>query len=150
MQDDDHIYNAMHSDKVTDGDTSMQNRHNSPVHGPERLQNGPDNYLANRPNDWAAQLRASGHTVVDMEPPMDTGKYSVTFVPREGAPRIKIEMRTIPAKPCPSCGTILEPDGRCHACWGDVMGLCDTCNGILDDGFLCPTCAPNEHTIPTG
>lgn len=37
MQDDDHIYNAMHSDEITDGDTSMQNRHNSPVHGPERL-----------------------------------------------------------------------------------------------------------------
>ncbi len=36
MQDDDHIYNAMHSDEITDGDTSMQNRHNSPVHGPER------------------------------------------------------------------------------------------------------------------
>ena len=108
------------------------------------------NYLAERPNDWAGLLRASGRTVVDMEPPKDTEKYSVTFVPREGAPRIKIEMRTIPAEPCPSCGTNLEPDGRCHACWGGVMGLCDTCNGILDDGFLCPTCAPNEHTIPTG
>jgi hypothetical protein len=34
MQDDDQIYNAMHSDKVTDGDTSMQNRHNPTVHGP--------------------------------------------------------------------------------------------------------------------
>ena len=28
---------AMHSDEITDGDTSMQNRHISPVHGPERL-----------------------------------------------------------------------------------------------------------------
>jgi len=110
----------------------------------------PSNYLATQSNSWADQLRASGHTVTDLEPPTDTGKYIVTFVPREGAPRIKIEMRTIPTVPCPSCGMILEPDGRCRACWGDVMGLCDTCNGILDDGFLCPTCAPNEHTIPTG
>jgi hypothetical protein len=37
MQDDDHIYNAMHSDEITDGGTSMQNRHNPPVHGLERL-----------------------------------------------------------------------------------------------------------------
>ncbi len=29
--------NAMHSDKITDGGTSMQNHHNPPVHGPERI-----------------------------------------------------------------------------------------------------------------
>ena len=110
----------------------------------------PTNYLAARPNDWAGLLRASGRAVGDRVPQTNTGKYIVTFVPREGAPRINFVMRTIPAVPCPSCGTILEPGGRCHACWGDVMGLCDTCNGILDDGFLCPTCVPNEHTIPTG
>ena len=110
----------------------------------------PTNYLASQRNSWADQLRASGHTVTDLEPPTDTGKYSVTFVPRDGAPRITAKLQIIPAEPCPSCGTILEPGGRCHACWGDVMGLCDICNGILDDGFLCPTCAPNEHTIPTG
>ena len=107
----------------------------------------PDNYLASRQNSWTDRLRATGRTVTDMEPPTDTGKYIVTFVPREGAPRIKIEMRTIPAEPCPACGTILESSGRCRACWGDVMGLCDSCNGILDDSFLCPTCTPNELTI---
>jgi hypothetical protein len=37
MQDDDHIYNAMHSDEITDGSTSMQNHHKPPVHGSERL-----------------------------------------------------------------------------------------------------------------
>jgi hypothetical protein len=85
----------------------------------------PDNYLANRPNDWRARLRASGHTATDLEPPTNSGKYIVTFVPREGAPRINFEMQTISADPCPSCGMILETDGRCSACWGDVMGLCD-------------------------
>jgi hypothetical protein len=111
---------------------------------------GPTNYLATQQNSWADQLRASGRTVTDLEPPTDTGKYIVTFVPREGAPRINFEKRTIPAEPCPSCGTILNPDGRCHACWGDVMGLCDTCSGILDEGFLCHTCVANEHTILMG
>jgi hypothetical protein len=110
----------------------------------------PTNYLATQPNTWADQFRASGLTVTDLEPPTNTGKYIVTFVPREGAPRINFEMRTIPAEPCPSCGTILKPDGRCHACWGDVMGLCDTCSGILENDFLCHTCAPKEHTITKG
>jgi hypothetical protein len=109
----------------------------------------PESLLAKMSQELTEGLRASGLTVTDLEPPTDTGKYSVTFVPRNGAPRIKIEMRTIPTVPCPSCGTNLQPDGRCHACWGDVMGLCDTCDGILEDGFLCPTCAPNDHTIPT-
>ena len=36
MQDVDHIYNAMHSGEVTDRGVSVQNRHNSAVHGPER------------------------------------------------------------------------------------------------------------------
>jgi hypothetical protein len=126
----------------------MQNRHNPPVHGSEKLPSEPDNYLANRPNDWAAQLRASGHTVTDIEPPTDTRKYCVTFVPSEGAPCIKVEMRRIPVEPCPACGTMLETGGRCRACWGDVMGLCDTCNRILDEGSQCPTCAPNEPVIP--
>ncbi len=31
--------NAMHSDDITDGGTSMQKRHNPPVHGSERPQN---------------------------------------------------------------------------------------------------------------
>jgi hypothetical protein len=119
--------------------TSSTPPSDEPLHPLEQLQ-----------QNLNTDLTASGHTVQALEPPTDTRKYSVSFVPRKGAPRIKIEMQTIPAKPCPSCGTILEPGGRCHACWGDVMGLCDTCNGILDDGFLCPTCAPNEHTIPTG
>ena len=29
------------------------------------------------------RLRASGHTVKDMEPPSDTTQYSVNFVPRK-------------------------------------------------------------------
>jgi hypothetical protein len=29
------------------------------------------------------RLRASGHTVLDMEPPTDTTQYSVNFVPHE-------------------------------------------------------------------
>jgi hypothetical protein len=37
MQDVDHIYNAMHSDVAADGSMSMQNCHNSAVHGPERI-----------------------------------------------------------------------------------------------------------------
>jgi hypothetical protein len=86
----------------------------------------PGNYLASRQNNWRDRLRASGHTVTDLEPPTGTGKYSVTLVPGEGAPRIKVEMRIIPAVSCPSCGTILDPNGRCDACWGDVMGMCDT------------------------
>ena len=110
----------------------------------------PTSYLATQPHSWADQLRASGHTVTERKPQTGTGKYSVTFVPREGAPRINFKMRTIPAEPCPCGGTILEPDGRCRACWGDVMGLCDTCNGILEDDPLCPTCTPNEPDIPTG
>ena len=110
----------------------------------------PSNYLATRSNSWADQLRPSGRTVTDLEPPTDTGKYSVKFVPRDGAPYITAKVQISPAEPCPSCGTILERDDRCHACWGDVKGLCDACDGILEDGFLCPTCAPNEHIIPTG
>ncbi len=31
----------------------------------------PSNYLANRPKSWRARLRASGHTVTDLEPPTD-------------------------------------------------------------------------------
>ena len=37
MQDDGRLYNAMHSDVAADGSMSMQNCHNSAVHGPERL-----------------------------------------------------------------------------------------------------------------
>jgi hypothetical protein len=86
-------------------------------------------------NNWRDRLRASGHTVTELEPPTETGKYILTFVPREGAPRITAKVQIIPTEPCPSCGTTLEPNGRCHACWGDVMGLCDACSGIMEDGF---------------
>jgi hypothetical protein len=110
----------------------------------------PDNYLASRQNNWRDRLRASGHTVTELEPPTKTGEYSVTFVPREGAPRINAKVQINPAEPCPSCGTILETDGRCRACCGDVMGLCDTCSSILNEDFLCPTCAPNDPAIPMG
>jgi hypothetical protein len=68
----------------------------------------PDNYLANRPNDWASRLRASGQTVVDIEPSTDTGKYIVSFVPRKGAPHMKVDMRVTPTEPCPACGTTLQ------------------------------------------
>ena len=37
MQDDDFIYNAMHSDVAADGSISMLNHPNPAVHGPERL-----------------------------------------------------------------------------------------------------------------
>jgi hypothetical protein len=109
----------------------------------------PTSYLAMQKNSWADRLRASGHTVPERETPTDTGKYIVTFVSRKGAPGIKIDMQVIQVEPCPACGTLLNPDGRCRDCWGDVMGLCDTCNVILEDVFVCPACAPNEHTIPT-
>ncbi len=36
------------------------------------------------------RLRASGHTVKDMEPPSDTTQYSVNFVPRK-QPKLKSE-----------------------------------------------------------
>ncbi len=35
----DRAKNAMHSDEITDGSTSIQNHHNSPVHGSERPPN---------------------------------------------------------------------------------------------------------------
>ena len=114
--------------------------HDGHITSAGRRLDEPDNYLATQKNSWADQIRATGRTVTYLEPPTDTGKYIVSFVPREGAPRINAKVQIIPAEPCLSCGTILETDGRCRACCGDVMGLCDFCNGILDDGFLCPTC----------
>ncbi len=102
----------------------------------QRPRRRPTNLLEIASQKLTAEFRTSGLTVTDLEAPTDTGKYTVTFVPREGAPRITAKVLIIPAEPCPSCGSILDPNGRCHACWGDVMGLCGTCNGILEDGFF--------------
>jgi hypothetical protein len=66
-------------------------------------------------------------------------KFTVNFIPKPGAPRISFELRQVQATLCPACGTFLDADSRCRACWGDVMGLCDECGSILNDGFSCPT-----------
>jgi hypothetical protein len=105
----------------------------------------PYNHLENRSNDWATQLRASGHTVVEVEPQTDTQNYSVTFVPKTGARRINADEKVFQLNPCTACGTLLEPDGRCRACWGDVVGLCDTCNGILNEAFVCLSCTSSTR-----
>ena len=109
------------------------------------LTNKPTNYLATASSKLVNELNASGLRVGVMEPQMGKGKYIVTFVPRKKASRINSEIRVIPSESCPACGTIIEIDGRCRACWGDVVGLCNNCDRILDEDFLCPTCAPTEH-----
>jgi hypothetical protein len=144
MSDDDYIETS-HTGGVTNREKSTSSTTPS---------SKPTNYLASQRNDWPAQLRASGHTVVDIEPPTDTGRYTVNFIPkRGGAVQTCVEMREIPNEPCPACGTFLDGDGRCRACWGDVMGLCDVCGGFLehgvsaDDPNYCPTCT--SKVIPT-
>ena len=81
----------------------------------------------------------------ELRPGAEPG-YIVNFIPKMGVPRLTVEMREVTEETCPACGTLLERDGRCCACWGDVMGLCDICGGLLDDGYVCPTCARDEHS----
>ena len=123
-----------------------KNQSQKPSTSSRRTSGESDNYLA-LPNDWRATLHSSGHKATDLEPPTNTGKYIVTFVPKKGAPHINVEMRTIKVEPCPACGTLLDMDGRCRSCWGDIFGLCDVCNKILDEDFECVSCTPNNHVI---
>ena len=43
---------AMHSDEITDGGTSMQNHHNTPVHGLERLPSILDQQAVGLETAW--------------------------------------------------------------------------------------------------
>jgi predicted RNA-binding Zn-ribbon protein involved in translation (DUF1610 family) len=85
---------------------------------------------------------------MELRPEADPG-YIVNFIPKRGsAVKTDIELRKVKLEDCPACGAILERDGRCRACWGDVMGLCDVCDSILEHGELaedknyCPKCTP--------
>ncbi len=78
-------------------------------------------------------LRASGHTVVDKGPSRMSGSQ-VHFVP--GA------RQAAPTKECPRClwTSTLDHLGRCRARWGDIFGLCDECENILEENGSCSMC----------
>ena len=107
----------------------MTKKSNSSTPKPSR-QLTPLEISANRLTE---SLRASGHTVVNKGASIMTGSQ-VHFVPsaRQSAPK----------KECPRClwTSTLDHLGRCRACWGDIFGLCDECENILEEDGGCSIC----------
>ena len=121
----------------------------------------PEHPLAVMQRELNKELIASGLTVGDLEQRTDTTKSVVTFIPRgmtgrrhrasEMEPDIMTGFQATfipgasqsePKVECPNClGTsTIDHLGRCHACWGDIFGLCEECGSILEENRSCSIC----------
>ena len=86
-------------------------------------------------------------TKVEFENDAEPTRYQVTFVPKRSNRQSSIRPFRRSASTCPSCGTQLNDKGRCRACCADVLGICDTCNAILDDDHTSSSCLAVQQTF---
>jgi len=73
--------------------------------------------------------------------------YKVTFIPKRKGNHSSPVTPQLAGSICPSCGTQLNNKGQCRACWGDVFGLCDSCNTILDENHTRSSCLAAQKSV---